>query len=35
LLNTLQASSMLPYFTYMSTKLVPTKTSESHPLWMI
>ncbi len=34
LLNTLQASSMLPHFAYMSTKLLPTKTSDSKPLWM-
>jgi hypothetical protein len=33
--NTLQASSILPHFAYMSSKLVPTKTSDSHPLWMI
>ncbi len=25
----------LPHFAYMSTKLLPTKTSESHPIWMI
>ncbi len=31
LLKTLQASSMLPHFAYMSSKLLPTKTSESHP----
>ncbi len=35
LLNTLQASLMLPPFAYMSTKLLHTKTSESHPLWII
>jgi hypothetical protein len=35
LLNTLQASSMLPHFTYMSSKLVFTKTSQSHRLQMI
>jgi len=34
-LNTLLASSMLPHFAYMSTKLFPINTSESHPLWMI
>jgi len=34
LLNTLQASSMLPHFAYMSTKLLPTKTSNSQPVWM-
>ncbi len=35
LLNTLQASSMLPHFAYMSIKLVPTKTSDLQPLiWM-
>ncbi len=31
LLNTLPASSMLPHFAYVSTKLLPTKISESHP----
>jgi hypothetical protein len=35
LLHTLQASSRLPHFAYMSMKLLPTKTSESYPLWMI
>ncbi len=35
LLNTFQASSMLPNFAYMSTKLLPTKKSESHPLFMV
>ncbi len=34
LLNTLQASSRLPHFAYLSTKLFPTKTSDSQPLWM-
>jgi hypothetical protein len=29
------ASSMLPHFAYMSTKLLPTKTSALQPLWMI
>jgi len=33
LLKTLQASSMLPHFAYMSTKLVPSKTSDSKPIW--
>jgi hypothetical protein len=32
LLNALWASSMLPHWVYMSTKLLPTNTSESHPL---
>jgi len=35
LLNTLQASSMLPHFAYMLTKLLPTKTSDSKPLWLM
>jgi hypothetical protein len=35
LLNTFQASSMLPHFAYMSTKLLPTKTSDLQLLWMI
>jgi hypothetical protein len=35
LLNILQAFSMVPYFAYMSTKLLPTKTFESHPIRMI
>jgi len=35
LLITLQASSMLPHFAYMSTKLFSTMTSDSQPLWMI
>jgi len=35
LLNILQASSMLPHFAYMWTKLFPTKTSHSQALWMI
>ncbi len=35
LLDTLPASSVHPHFAYMSTKLVPTKRSESHPLQMI
>jgi hypothetical protein len=35
LLNTLQASSMLPHFAYMLTRLQPTMTSESNPLSMI
>ncbi len=34
-LNTLWASSMLPHLAYMSTKLLPTKTSALQPLWMI
>jgi len=34
LVNTCQAASMLPHFAYMSTKLFPTKTSDSKPLWM-
>ncbi len=33
LLNNLQASSMLPHFAYMSTKLLPTKTSNSQRVW--
>jgi hypothetical protein len=32
LLNTVQASSMLPHWVYMSTRLPCRKTSESHPL---
>ncbi len=28
-------SYMLPHFAYMSTKLFPTKTSDSKPLWTI
>ncbi len=32
LLKTLQTSSMFPHFAYMSTNLLPTKTSESHLL---
>ncbi len=35
LLNTLQESSLLPQFAYMSTKLFATKTTDSKPLWMI
>ncbi len=35
LLNALHASSMLPHFAYTSTKLFLTKTSDSHPFWMI
>jgi hypothetical protein len=35
LLNTLQASSMLPHLVYMSTWLLPTKTSVSKLLWII
>ncbi len=35
LLNTLQASSMLPHFAYMLTKLLHKKTSISKPLWTI
>jgi len=31
LLNSLQASLMLPHFAYLSTKLLPTKTSDSQP----
>ncbi len=31
-LNTLQASSMLPHFAYMSTELFPTMTSDSQQL---
>ncbi len=34
LLNTPQASSRLPHFAYMSTKLFPTKISDLQPLWM-
>jgi hypothetical protein len=34
LLNTLWASSMLPHLAYMSTRLHPTKTWPSHPLWI-
>jgi hypothetical protein len=34
-LNTLQTSSMFPHFAYMSTKLSPTKTSNSQPFWLI
>jgi hypothetical protein len=32
LLKTLAAPLMLPHFAYMSTKLLPTKTSDSQPL---
>ncbi len=35
LLNTLQASSMLPHFAYMSTNLFPTKIIDIQPLWII
>jgi hypothetical protein len=35
LLNSLQASLMLPHFAYLSTKLLPTKTSDSQPFKMI
>jgi len=35
LLNIFYASSMLPHFTYMSTKQLSTKTSKSHPQSMI
>jgi hypothetical protein len=35
LLNIIQASSMLSHFAYMCTKLLPTKISNSKPLWMI
>jgi hypothetical protein len=34
-LITLWASSMLLHFAYMSTRLHPTKTSKTHPHWMI
>jgi hypothetical protein len=30
-----KASSIVPHFTYMSTKLFPTKTSDLHPFLMI
>ncbi len=33
-LNTVQASSMLPHFVYMSNKILHTKTSYSQPFWM-
>ncbi len=35
LLNTLQASSMLPHFAYMVTRLLPTTLSDSQLLWII
>jgi len=33
-LNVFQASSTLPHFAYMLTKLLPTKASYSQPFWM-
>ncbi len=34
LLNALQVFSMLPHFAYMSSKLLPIKTSDLQPVWM-